>query len=159
MDVDLPPRLAPRARVHREDHGLGAEAEGQTLHERGVVDGGGVHRHLVRSRPQQRVGVLHRAHAPAHGEGKEDGVGDPPHHVDDDGPGVGGSGDVQEDQLVGALGVVARRALDRVSGVAQRHEAHALDHSAAIHVEARDEALGEHQATASFACASVSRLS
>src|SRR5439155_12908736 len=81
------------------------------------------------------------------------------HHVDDDGPRVGRGGDVEEDQLVGAFGVVPGGALHGVAGVAQRHEAHALDDAAAVHVEARDEPLREHQATASRACASVSRFS
>ena len=57
---------------------------------------------------------------------------------------VGGRGDVEEHQLVGTFRVVPRGQLDRVSGVADLHEAHALDHPARVDVEARDHADGEH---------------
>ena len=50
-------------------------------------------------------------------------------------------GDVEEDELVGALGVVARGELDRVAGVAEVDEVDALDHAAVVHVEAGDDAL------------------
>ena len=52
---------------------------------------------------------------------------------------VGRRGDVEEDELVGALGVVAGRELDRIAGVAQVDEVHALDHAAGVDVEARDD--------------------
>ena len=48
-------------------------------------------------------------------------------------------GDVEEDQLVGALGVVAGGQLDRVAGVAQVDEVHALDDAAGVDVEAGDD--------------------
>ena len=52
---------------------------------------------------------------------------------------VGARGDVEEDQLVGALGVVARRLLHRIARVAQRLEVHAFHHPAAGDVEAGDD--------------------
>jgi hypothetical protein len=64
--------------------------------------------------------------------------------VQDDVAGVRGGGDVEESQLVGALLVIAARDLDRVAGIAQFDEIDALDHAAGGHVEARDDALGEH---------------
>ena len=53
-------------------------------------------------------------------------------------------GDVEEDQLVGALGVVALGQLDRVAGVAQVDEVGALDDAAGVDVEAGDDALQGH---------------
>ena len=55
-------------------------------------------------------------------------------------------GDVEEHELVGALGVVARRELDRIAGVADPDEVHALHDAARVDVEARDHADGEHAA-------------
>ena len=52
-------------------------------------------------------------------------------------------GDVEEDELVRALGVVARGQLDRIAGVAQVDEVDALHDAALVDVEARDHAL-EH---------------
>ena len=54
-------------------------------------------------------------------------------------------GDVEEDQLVGALGVVALGQLDRVAGVAQADEVGALDDAPAVDVEAGDDALEDHR--------------
>ena len=53
-------------------------------------------------------------------------------------------GDVEEDELVGALGVVALGQLDGVAGVADVDEVRALDDAAAVDVEARDDALELH---------------
>ena len=55
---------------------------------------------------------------------------------------VGAGGDVEEDQLVGAFGVVAGGLLHRIAGVAERLEVHALHHPAAGHVEAGDDPPG-----------------
>ena len=57
-----------------------------------------------------------------------------------------GGGDVEEGQLVGTLGVVGAGQLDRVAGVAQLLEVDALDHPAAVDVQARDHADGERHA-------------
>ena len=59
-------------------------------------------------------------------------------------------GDVEEDDLVGALVLVADRELHRVAGVADVHELHALDDAALVHVEAGDHASQQHQASASW---------
>ena len=55
-----------------------------------------------------------------------------------------GGGDVEEDQLVGALGVVAGRELDRVARIAQTDEVRALDDPPGVDVQARDDALQRH---------------
>ena len=66
-----------------------------------------------------------------------------------------GGGDVEEDDLVGALVLVARRQLDRVAGVADVHELDALDHAALVDVEAGDDALEQHHLDASAALPSA----
>ena len=80
----------------------------------------------------------------ADGERDEEPVGHPAHHVDHDVAALVGGGDVQEDQLVGALGVVDGRLLHRVAGVAQLHEVDALDDAAVLDVETGDDAFGQH---------------
>ena len=96
--------------------------------------------------------------------GQVHGVGNAPHHVEDDRPRVRRGRDVEEHQLGGALRVVAGGGLDGVARVAQRHEAHALHDPAAVDVEAGDDALRQHQrlappARASRAAAIVTRPS
>ena len=58
---------------------------------------------------------------------------------------------VEEDDLVGSLLLVAHGQLDRVPGVAQVHELHALDHAPLVHVEAGDHASQQHQSPSSSA--------
>ena len=55
-------------------------------------------------------------------------------------------GDVEEDELVGAVRVVARGQLDRVAGVADVDEVRALDDAARVDVQAGDDALVVHAA-------------
>ena len=55
-------------------------------------------------------------------------------------------GDVEEDELVGALGVVALGELDRVARVADVDEVRALHDAPGVDVEARDDALEVHPA-------------
>ena len=106
-------RAAPRGRRWPAPRPASRSAAPARSSSAGSCDGRGVHRHLVGAGAQQRVGVLQRAHAAADREGQEDRVGHAPHHVEHDRPRVRGGGDVEEHQLVGALGVVARRALHR----------------------------------------------
>ena len=58
-----------------------------------------------------------------------------------------GGGDVEEDELVGALAVVVGGQLDRVAGVADVDEFDALDDAAGVDVQAGDHALVVHVPT------------
>ena len=109
-----------------------------------VGDGGAVERDLVGAELEQQARVLLAADAAADGEGDEDLVGGALDHVVGGAAVVGRRGYVEKDELVGALGVVERRQLDRVAGVAQLDEGDAFDDAAVVDVEAGDDALGEH---------------
>ena len=110
--------------------------------QRRALHGRGVERHLVGPGAQDRLDVLERAQPSAHGERDEDAVGDGPNHAGDDVAAVRRRRDVEEHELVGALGVVARRGRHRVPGVAQVDEVRPLDHAAVPHVQARNDAPG-----------------
>src|SRR5690606_33179993 len=58
-------------------------------------------------------------------------------------------GDVEEHDLIRALGFVALRQFHRISHVAQIREADALHDAAILHIEADDYALAEHYAFSS----------
>ena len=60
------------------------------------------------------------------------------HHVGHGVARVARRGDIEEDQLVGALAVVAVGQLHRVARIAQVDEVHALDHAAAGDIETRE---------------------
>ena len=70
-------------------------------------------------------------------------LGDAPHHVEHDLAAFVAGADVEEDQLVGALLLVAARHLDRIAGVAQVEEVDALDDPAAVDVQTGDDAFGQ----------------
>ena len=55
-----------------------------------------------------------------------------------------GRRDVEEDDLVGALVLVAGGQLDGVAGVPDVDEVGALDHAALVHVEAGNDPLEQH---------------
>ena len=112
----------------------------------GSLDRGGVERHLVGAGAQHAAHVLDAAHAAADGERDEHLVGDPLDDVHHRVAVVGRRGDVEEHELVGAFGVVARRELDRIAGVAELGEPHAFHDAARVDVEARDHTDGEHAA-------------
>ena len=71
-------------------------------------------------------------------------LGRAPRHVDHRVALIARRRDVEEDELVGSLGVVAGRQLDRIAGVAEVDEVDALHHPTGVDVEARDDPSGTH---------------
>src|SRR5664280_2719390 len=132
------PFRSAAAGVDCHDHALATELVGQLGDESRPVHRCGVDTDLVRTGPEQLPGILDRAHPSADGEGDEDHLGGPRDDVDHRPSVVRGSSDVEEDQFIGTLGVIARRQLDRVAGVEQVDEPDALDHPTCVHVQAGD---------------------
>jgi hypothetical protein len=97
---------------------------------------------LVGAGHQDAARVGHGADAAAHGQRDEDLARGARHHVGHDFAGVAGGGDVEEDQLVGAVAVVAVGQFHGVAGIAQVDEVDALDDASAGDVEAGDDAFG-----------------
>ena len=140
------PGLRVPAGIDRHHDALTAEALGGFPDQRRPRQRRRVERHLVGARSQQCPHVVDAPQAAAHGQRHVDALGRARHHVQHDPAILVGGGDVQEDQLVGALGIVGQGRLDRVAGVAQVHEADALDHAAVLDVQAGNDTLGQHQA-------------
>ena len=84
-----------------------------------------------------------RAHSPTDGQRDEDLLGGAAHHVVGRLAAAAARGDVEEHELVGALGVVEPGHLDRVAGVAQLAEVDALDDPAGVDVEAGHDTDGD----------------
>ncbi len=106
---------------------------------------------LVGSCSQHPPGVGNGADAAADGERDEHLLGHPADHADGRLAAVARRRDVEEHQLVGAFGVVARRQLDGVAGVAQVEELRPLDHATGGDVEARDHPGDLHARTSAMA--------
>ena len=85
-----------------------------------------------------------RADAAADGQRDEHLARGAGHHVHHGVALVARCGDVEEDQFVGALLVVAVGQLHRIAGIAQVDEVDALDHAAGGDIETGNDAFGEH---------------
>ena len=109
-----------------------------------VGNGRRVEADLVGARVEQTANVIDRAHAATDGEGDEDLRRHRLDDVEDQVTPIAGGGDVEEGEFVGALLVVARSDLDRVTGIAQLHEVDAFDDPPARDVQAGDDAFGQH---------------
>ena len=64
---------------------------------------------------------------------------------------LGRGGDIEKAQLVGTLGVVDPRLLDRIAGIDEIDEVDALDDAAVLDVEAGDDAHLQHALTSAIA--------
>ena len=103
--------------VQGNHNALVTELSCSLLDQRVVVHGGGIDRHFVGSGVQHAAHVLNAADAPSYGQGDENPLRYPLHHVDHGIPGIGAGGDVQEHQLVAAFPVINGGQLRRVSGI------------------------------------------
>jgi hypothetical protein len=93
---------------------------------------------------EQSAHIFYRAHTTTHRERDENLAGHGFDDVQDHVTAVAGGSDVEESQLVCTLLVVTCRDFDRVSGIAQFDKVNAFDNATAGHVEARDDAFGQH---------------
>ena len=138
-------RLAGRhpAGVDRQHQHLIAEPLGDLGDQLRPGDRRGVDPDLVGAGAQQRVDIGDRPHAPADGQRDEHLLGRAPHDVIGRLAITRRRGDVEEGQLVGALGVVAAGQFDRITGIAQPDEVDALDDPPGVDVETRDHPHGD----------------
>ena len=100
---------------------------------------------------------LDAAHAAADRERDEGPSRGPLDDVEERAASLRRGGDVEEDELVGALGRVALGELGRIALVDEVDEAGALDDPAVGHVEAGDDATAQHQAARTSATKLTSR--
>ena len=151
MAVDVPARplgdqviALALLRVDGHDDALRTVFLGRIADHLRVGDRRRIEADLVRAGIEQAAHVLHDAHPAAHRQRDEDLRGHRFDDVQDQVATIAGGGDVQEGELVGALLVVAGSDFHRVTGVTQFDEIHALDDATAGHVQAGDDAFGQH---------------
>ena len=130
--------------VKGADHGLRAEVAADGVNECGVGDGGGVDADLVGARIEYAFGVAGGADAAPDRERDEELAGGAADGVEESLAAFMGRGDVEENDFVGAFAGVARGLRGGVAGIDEIDELHAFDDPAVMHVEAGDDALGQH---------------
>ena len=131
-------------RIDRDDDALVAEFFRRARDEGAVGDRRGVDRHLVGAGEKQVADVFDGPHAAADRQRHEALLGGARDHVEDGAAVLVARGDVEEAELVGARRVIGLRRLDRIAGVDEIDELHALHDAAVLHVEAGDHAGFEH---------------
>lgn len=139
------------AGVDRHHDALAAEAAGALGDQFRPGHRRGVEAHLVGTGAQQFGDALHAADATTHGERDGHGLGGAPHQIHQGAAALMAGGDVEEDQLVGAGRVVAAGQLHGITGIAQPDEIDAFDNPAIGHVEAGNDAPGDHGFTVKVA--------
>src|SRR5699024_10138879 len=148
--------LSVPANVHAEHQHLTAEPGGDLVDHIGSGDRGGVDSDLVRAGPQQDVHILDAAHTAADSQRNEYLFRSSVDDLQRRAAPLCRGGDVQERELVRALGVIDSRHLDRVPRVGKVDEVDPLDHPAGVHVETRNHPDGEAHARAALsACGNV----
>ena len=133
-------RLRP-LRVYRDDDALRAEDVRELRDEPGPAQRRGVHRDLVGPAREREPRVAHAPYPPTDREGYVEARRHAPDQGAHRGPLLEARRDVQEHHLVRPLVPVARRKLDRVAGVLQSLELHALHDPPRPDVEAGDDSL------------------
>ena len=143
-DFPIAGAIGRAARVDRDHQRLASESVGHAADQHRIVNGRRVDPRLVGTCKQKGAHVFHAAHAAAHGKWQEHLFGGHANHVEHRRAAVGGRGNVEETDFVGALPVVFSRDFDGIAGVAQLDEAHALLHAARVHVQTRNDPAREH---------------
>src|SRR5579885_1926496 len=138
------PGVSGAARVDRQDDGLGSKFAAEFRNELGPPNRRGIDADLVGSGMQNRARAVNGSNSSPDGERDEHFTGCAGDDVNHGRAVVARGSDVEEDQLIGALLVVAGGQFNGISGVAEVDEVHSLHDASAGHVETRNDALHEH---------------
>ena len=112
--------------------------------QRRIGQGGGIDCDLVRSGVEHRRGIIQRPDAAAHGKWYEQLTRRPAHHIEQGGTILVGRGNIQQHNFVGPGAAMGQRQFRGIAGVAQVGELHAFHHASRVHIQAGDNALGQH---------------
>ena len=134
--------VAPR--VDGDDDGLRAEAAPNVVDQHGILQRGGVHADLVRAGLKDLRRIVGGANTAADAKWNKQLARSAAHGIEQRGAAFVGRGNVEQDDFVGAVAGVARGLRGWVARVDNVDELHALHDAAVAHVEAGNDALGNH---------------
>ena len=121
-----------------------------------IFDRRRVDRNLVRARAQDLAKILHRTDAAADRDRHKHLAAGAAHHVRDRGAVIARRGDIEEHDLVRALGGIELRQLDWIARVAQADKVHALDHPPVLDIQAGNDPFCKHHFASLIAAARLS---
>ncbi len=145
LGIDVPLARFGAAGVDCEDDSLGAEFEAEFADKLRTMDRGRVDANFVGAGEDDFARVGHAADAPSDGERDEDLAGSSGDQIGHDFSRIARSRDVEKDQFVRALHVIAFGEFDWIAGIAQFEKIDAFNDASAGHVETGNDPFGEHQ--------------
>ena len=110
----------------------------------GSCERGGVHADLVRAGLEDLRRIVGGANAAAHAEGNEQLTRRAAHGIEQRLPALVRRGNVEQHDLVRAFAGMARGLRSRIARIDEIDKLHALHDAAVMHVEAGDDAFGDH---------------
>src|SRR5712692_9167353 len=138
--------VAGALRIDRHDNGLRAKLSRQFGYEFGTFRRGGVHGDFVCPGAYHGAAVFERSNAATGGQRNCQFRGNAADGFEESWAAVARGGDVEDDQFVGAFGVVTRRQRDGITGITQSDEVDTLDDAFTVGIEARNNAVREAHA-------------
>src|SRR5580704_9687849 len=111
------------------------------------MDGRGVYGDFIRAGAYYSSSVVQGANSAARGERDCELGGYPADRFQEGGSAVARGGDIQDDQFIGAFGVVTSRQSDGIASVAQANKIHAFDDASPVGIEAGNDPMSEGHAT------------
>src|SRR5262249_47622856 len=130
--------------VDGKHDGLRPKFAAQLMDEIGSADGGCVDADLVGSGVQDEARVVDATDASADRERDKYLPRGACDDIDHRLPRIAGSGDVEKNELIGALIVIARRKFNGVARIAQIDKIYAFHDASTVDVETRNDALYKH---------------
>ena len=115
------------------------------MDQRRILDRGRVDRDFVCALAQECTEVLDGADTTSDRKWDKDRFCDAAYHIDDRIPGIGGSGDIEEDELIGTCRVIGGCDLDRISGILQIDEVDALYDPSVFYIQTGNDSFRKHQ--------------
>jgi len=130
--------------IEAEDRRLAAKFPGDLGDQFGRFHSGGIDADFFGACLNQASRIVQRADASADAQRHEDLLDHPAHQLRHDLASFMTCGDVVENQLISAVGLIALGLLDGVAGIDMVEEFHAFDDAAAIDIETGNDSLGKH---------------
>jgi len=137
--------IAPR--VDCNNNGLRAKAAANRVNKLWAFQSGGVHAHLVRACLKDLRRIVRGTNAAANTEGHEEFARRSAHRVQQRLPPLMRRGNIEQHNLVRAFAGMTRRLRRRIARIDQIDELHTLYNAPVMHVEAGDDAFGNHSAS------------
>ena len=149
--------VADAQRVNGHDHRLRTIAVRNPADQRRIGQRCGIDRDFVRAGVEHRRGIIERPDAAAHREWNEQLTRRPAHDIEQGGTILVGRGNIQQHNFIGARAAMGQSQFRGIAGVAQVGKLYTFHDASRVHVQAGDNALGQHDDSNSYSSQKLRR--